>query len=102
MAELSPALDAAVQELRGLLHPEDEWTPVIIPMTDTARLLASPLGGLVTALGDTPDPALRIRRWGRLCVAVSRRVQACWELRCDTDPLTPRIRAASDRLFRGV
>jgi hypothetical protein len=84
-----------------LLHREDEWTPVSIPMTDAARLLASPLGLLVSALGDAPEPALRTRRWGRLCVAVSRRVMACWELRCDTDPHTPRIQTASDRLFGG-
>jgi hypothetical protein len=102
LSQLSPALDAAVRELLGLLHPEDEWTPVVIPMPDTARLLASPLGALVAALGDTPEIALRTRRWGRLCVAVCRRVQACWDLRCDVDPLTPMIQAAADRLFRGV
>lgn len=102
MSRLSPAVDAAVQVLRGLLHPEDEWAPAIIPLTDAAALLASPVGALVAALGDAAEPAIRTRRWGRLCTAVCRRVQACWDLRCDIDPLTPRIRAAADRLFAGV
>ena len=55
-----------------------------------------PTWELIVALGDTPDDALRARRWGRLCVAVCRRVQAVWELQSDADPLTPRIQAAND------
>lgn len=102
MSHVSPALEAAVQELRGLLHPDDEWASVTHRMTDTDKLLASPLGKLVVALGDTSDLDLRTRRWGRLCVSVCRRIQACWDLRCDVDPLTPRIGAAADRLFRGI
>ncbi len=102
MKQLSHALELAREQLRGLLHPEDEWAWVGIDMPDTAGLLASPLGQLVSALGDTPDEALQRRRWGRLCVSVARRLQACWELRCDTDPLSPRAQAANDRLFQGI
>jgi hypothetical protein len=102
MAQLSAALESARERLRRLLHPEDEWTPVVIEVRDTDRLLASPLGQLVVALGDTPDTVLQTRRWGRLCLSVARRLQACWEYQCDTDPFSPRLEAVSKQLFLGI
>lgn len=101
MSDPSPALRAAIGRLEELLDPEEPWGPLGVQVADD-RLLASPLGALIAALGETPDQALRVRRWGRLCVAVCRRVQAVWELQSDDDPLTPRVRAASDRLLRGA
>lgn len=100
--EQTPEMKAAVTELWTLMHPEDEWAPSIAPIDETAKLLNSPLGRLVRSLGDTPDPSLRTRRWGRLCVSACRRVRASWELQCDTDPLTPRIDAANARLIHGT
>jgi hypothetical protein len=102
VAQLSETLNAAREQLRGMLHPEEVWAWVGISLTDTAGLLATPLGQLVSALGDTPDMALQRRRWGSLCVAVARRLLACWEFYCDTDPLSLQIQAASERVFRGL